>query len=279
MSSRRDADAHGRTPPTPRSTIEGLAWPGVPGRSGQVLLSIISQLEQSQWWPPETLREMQFRQLEPLLRHAAATVPFYRERLAEVGAALTEDAWSQIPVSTRREVQEAFDALHSERVPKAHGKRHEVFTSGSTATPIKVVKTDLAALFRDAMTLREHLWQSRDLGGKLAVIKPTKGDLGAYPKGTLGTAWGRGSASVFATGPAALLSIGTRIPEQAEWLVRQDPDSLVTYPSNLQVLLAHCGKHGVRLPSLRQVQTMSELLYPEVRGLPGAVGRRRGRHV
>ena len=132
-------------------------------------------------------------------------------------------------------------------------------------TPIKVVKTGLAGLFWDAMTLREHLWQGRDLGGKLAVIKPTKGDLGTYPKGTLGTAWGRGSASVFATGPAALLSIGTSIPEQAEWLALQDPDYLLTYPSNLKVLAAHCAAHGIALSRLKGVQTMSELLMPDVR--------------
>ncbi len=38
---------------TPKSTIEGLLWPGLPDRGGQMLLALLYQLEQSQWWPPE----------------------------------------------------------------------------------------------------------------------------------------------------------------------------------------------------------------------------------
>jgi len=36
------------------------------------------QLERSQWWPADVLRQGQLRQLESLLVFAARTVPFYR---------------------------------------------------------------------------------------------------------------------------------------------------------------------------------------------------------
>ncbi len=258
---------------TPRSTIEGLSWPALPERRGQVILALLGQFEQSQWWPPETLREQQFRQLELLLRHAAATVPFYRERLAQAGIGpgapvtpeLTPELWNRIPVLTRREVQGAFEALRSERIPKSHGRRSSVYTSGSTATPIKVLKTDISQLFWQALTVRDHLWHRRDLGGKLAAIRPTKDNAAAYPDGAQGRSWGRASNLVFATGPSALLDIGSKIDQQAEWLARQDPDYLVTFPSNLKVLARYCAEHDIRLANLKEAQSVAELLEPEVR--------------
>jgi len=255
--------------PPPISTIEGLVWPGLPGRYGQGLLSLLYQLEQSQWWTPEELRRHQFRQLGALLRHAMETVPFYRGRLADAGvsrdAGLTPEAWSRIPVLARAEVQGTADGLLSGHVPKAHGRQNEVFTSGSTGTPVRVVKTALTQMFWDAFTLRDHLWHRRDVSGKLAAIRePAKGGA-AYPDGIQGKAWSRAAAAAFPPGPAAMLDIGAKVHQQAEWLQRQDPDYLLTFPSNLKALAQYFIAHDMRLSGLKQVMTTSELLYPDVR--------------
>ena len=89
---------------TPKSTIEGLVWPGIPSRHGQMLLTLLYQIGESQWWPSEVLRDQQLHQLEALLRHALETVPFYRARLAEVGfdanSKLTPEMWQSIPILT-----------------------------------------------------------------------------------------------------------------------------------------------------------------------------------
>ena len=42
------------------SAISGLAWPALPKGRGVMLLAVLQQLEQSQWWPPEQLLQMQF---------------------------------------------------------------------------------------------------------------------------------------------------------------------------------------------------------------------------
>jgi phenylacetate-CoA ligase len=61
---------------------------------------------QSQWWSAEELLAHQYRQLAALLRHARATVPFYRKRLEDAGLtdeqALTPEGWLRIPLLTRR---------------------------------------------------------------------------------------------------------------------------------------------------------------------------------
>lgn len=254
---------------TIRSAIEGLAWPAVPGRTGRLQLALLYQLEESQWWPAEVLQEHQFRQLNTLLDHAARTVPFYRKRLGAAGfpgaPAITPESWRKIPVLTRREVQRSFEALRSRALPKAHGRTGEALTTGSTATPVRTVSTELGMGFWLTLMLRENLWHGRDMGGKLALIRPVDGPGARYPRGARSAHWGPARDGAFATGPRVTLEISSKIDEQAEWLLRQDPDYLVTYPSNLAALVHHCEERGMVPGNLRGVRTMSEILYPEVR--------------
>ena len=64
-----------------RSDLSGAAWPAVPNQAGALALAMQYQLEQSQWWPLARIEEYQLNQLGNVLRHAHATIPFWRERL------------------------------------------------------------------------------------------------------------------------------------------------------------------------------------------------------
>jgi phenylacetate-CoA ligase len=63
-----------------------------------------------------------------------------------------------VPVLTRTEVQKGGPAFHSGKVPKGHSKIGDTFTSGSTGRPLKTLKTGLAEMIWQALTLREILW-------------------------------------------------------------------------------------------------------------------------
>ena len=253
----------------PRSSVPGLAWPGLPGTAGVTMLALQYQLEQSQWWPPDVVREQQFRQLQALLSHACGTVPFYRDRLGEAGFApdrpLTADIWARIPVLGRAEVQAAETALFSTRVPAAHGKIHTLSTSGSTGRPVTVRGTAVAQAFWRAFTLRDHLWHRRDITKKLAVIRAVGEGQATYPKGAHARYWGPSTASAFPNGPSAVLSITTTVENQVLWLERENPEYLLTYPSNLLQLARLYRERGMTLPNLRSVETFAEVLQPEVR--------------
>ncbi len=62
--------------PFPTPSMEGNVWPAVPNRRSAIMLSLLFQLEQSQWWDKERLQAAQFRQAAELLRHARRTTPF-----------------------------------------------------------------------------------------------------------------------------------------------------------------------------------------------------------
>ncbi len=142
--------------------------------AGATLLALLFHLDRSQWLPLEQLRERQLQQLQVLVRHALATVPYYRERWSaayDPATPLTLERFAALPLLTRRDLQERFEQLKSDSVPPDHGGIQESQSSGSTGTPVRILKTQLSGLFWNAFTLRDHAWHRRDLRGKLATIR------------------------------------------------------------------------------------------------------------
>jgi phenylacetate-CoA ligase len=255
--------------PVPRSQLPGIVWPAMLDGPGAQALALQFQLAQSQWWSPERLRAQQFRQLALLVRHAGETVPYYRGRLPAglLGAdgAIRADAWAKLPVLGRAAVQQAGDALNSGFVPRGHGSVSTAKTSGSTGRPVEVASTALMGILWNAFTLRDHLWHRRDLSAKLAVIRHLHGHDQEFPDGTSRRGWGPATDLAYETGVSAAISIHTDVAKLADWLVREDPAYLIAYPSNLLALSEQFLDRGLRLPQLREIRTVSEMLTREVR--------------
>ena len=252
-----------------KSDIDELRWPAIPDAKGALIMSILFQLERSQWWPPEKLLAWQLHQLGAVLGHAYETTPFYRDRLGQAGikssAAPSLEAWAEIPILTRAEVQEADEDLISDEIPESHGYTEEVFTSGSTGQPIRAVRTELTNRYSSAFTIRDHLWHGRDMGGKLAAIRDSEKGVDPYPDGSYSDYWGSSSGSVFATGPCVALNVMCTVEQQIEWLQRVDPDYFLTHPTIVEALARHAIAEGIRIPNLKQVETIAELLRPATR--------------
>ena len=242
----------------PASALSGIGWPALPPPTATRILALNYQFEQSQWWPPEAIEALQLRQAEQLLIHAGKTVPFYRDRLAALKGfkrgGLTVEAWRDIPILTREDVQDAGQALLSRAVPKDHGPLHDIRTSGSTGKPVEIKGTAVTGLFFLALNLRYHLWHGRDFSA--ATVSITRARPGSGEDNPSGWVPGHGS------GPFYLFDVIRPIEEQIDWLEKKKAAYLLTYPSNLRELLKFTGK---KPPGLIQVATMGEVLDAEVR--------------
>lgn len=217
------------------------------------------QLEHSQRLPEEDLLALQLAQLKLVLRHAQSTVPHYAKILCGQDInALGWESFRALPVLTRKAMQAGFESLKSNAIPQRHGAVTQGASSGSTGMPVRFLHTSVSQLFWYALTLREHLWQERDLSGKLAAIR-VKTEEGYWPD------WGRPAATVFRTGPMATLNVRTDVEKQLDWLIRENPDHLITHASNLLSLAELSLRRGVRLPRLRQVRSYSETLRSGLR--------------
>lgn len=251
-----------------KSSVKGINWPPVHDPYGAAILSLLYQLDESQWLPQDRILELQFRQLGGLLSHAVRTVPYYRglsgKELTDPGKFLTLSEWQNIPVLTRRNIQEAGNLLLSNDIPPQHKPLHKMQSSGSTGIPIESIATAVTGLFWDTIAIRDHLWHKRDFSFKMAAIRHCPPGKAEWPGDSFQN-WGQGIGQFLTTGPVVLLNSNTDLSKQAEWLKWENPDSLLTYPSNLEALARHFIKSGGTLPKLREVRSFGEAISPELR--------------
>ncbi len=244
-----------------RSALPGMTWPAIPDNDAARMLALQFQFSQSQWWSPEQLREHQLRQFQQIFQHAVTTVPYYRQRYASLAhpGVTSWEQYCELPVCTRREVQQAADAMHSTAAPAAHGALVKTQSSGSTGSPLVTLGTAWTQLLWQALLLRDHLWQGRELRGKLAAIRTLTSDA-TY------AGWGI-ATSAFQTGPSVVRGMTNDLDEQVHWLARENPDYLLSLATNIHALAARSLELGVRLPRLKQARTYGEMLRPDCRAV------------
>lgn len=240
-----------------KSEIANCLWPAVPSDAGAQALAAQYQLEASQWLSPRELHNAALGQLQLLLEDAFRNLSYWKDALQRIGfqpgTAITFKDFRRLPLLTRADIQNLGDALLNRNLQNAHGRVYQGRTSGSTGTPITFYQTDLSQHFWRAFTLREHLWHERDFSGKLAAIRSNVEE-------SHGTNWGPATDPVVQTGPCSNLNIRVSIDDQLDWLAREDPDYLITHPSNLKALAARAIERRLRLPRLKQLRTFGEVL-------------------
>jgi phenylacetate-CoA ligase len=233
------------------------------------VLGLAFQLEQSQWWSAKELVAHQYRQLAALLRHARATVPFYRKRLTDAGLtdeqALTPEGWRRIPLLTRQDIRQHQVDLTTTDLPSGHGPIHRNKTSGSTGELLEVLGTAVDTLMWEGLTIRDDFWHQRDYRGRLVAIRS-----GRYQQDPLAVSdfptWGlKTSLLLYETGPMTVFYHLMPIPRQVELLEARGPHYLVIYPSNARALCRYARRRPVRLPDLRAVLTCGEPVPEDVR--------------
>jgi phenylacetate-CoA ligase len=249
-----------------RSVIPGVDFPSLPNARDCQLLALQFQLERSQWFSRDQIAAEQSRLAYQLYQHAIANIPFYRERYAEAGftaeALRSPDDWKTVPLLRRSDIQTRFKEMGCR--PKDHGELSTSATTGSSGSPVVVVGTAVTRMLWNAFTLRHHLWHNRDFLAKFATIRAIKSNGQLEERNEN---WGGATVDLIKTGPLVALDVSASVDQQAEWLVREDPDYLLTYPSVALALIEHMQREGMRLTRLRELQTFGELLEPRVRTL------------
>ncbi|NEP05092.1 MAG: phenylacetate--CoA ligase family protein [Okeania sp. SIO2G4] len=258
--------------PIPISAIKGVIWPALPNPNNSLLLALQYQLEQTQWWSPEEIQKWQMFQLTALLAHADHTVPFYRQRLGVLlevrDRFLNYSDLQQIPILTRQDIQQQSKEMISTALPKEHLPTSESQTSGSTGRPITFQTTKIKGIFYRALNLRSHLWHQRNFSAKVAAIRVPRSKLRQSKQKQEGKKiW----ADAFPSGALVELDSGKTIAEQLAWLEKENPEHILTYPSNLLALAKQAKKKGIKIPNLQALSTFGEVVTPEIRQVCQAV--------
>ena len=236
------------------------------------LKTFVATLRKTEWLSAEELARYQRKPLEKLVRHAYETVPFYQERLAVLfrgDGSIDWEQWSEVPLMSRDDIQGQEDSFLSGNIPKNHGQLDSAISSGSTGQPITVKKTALTHIAYYAVRARYHDWHKIDRNLKYASIRHAGAADARYPEGQHNDVWAvYGShMGLDCRGPEAVLNVNTPVDQQAEWLVREQPDYLHTFPTNAAALadvFANNPPAGPP-PQLKTILTLSETVSDDTR--------------
>lgn len=134
------------------------------------IATVQRELESSQRWPTARLLELQDQRSRALLRHAVTTVPWYRDAARSAGLSDADldapGAWERMPILTKAALQSDSEALRSSR-PDAMFKSS---TSGSSGTPVAVMRSQRAWAHHHANLYRGLRWFGVDMGDPYAYL-------------------------------------------------------------------------------------------------------------
>ncbi|MEP0519772.1 MAG: hypothetical protein ABJO09_07635 [Hyphomicrobiales bacterium] len=209
-----------------------MAFDGVVLRNA---LKFTEILHNTEIYSAAKMQAYQRRLLKRLVYHAKAEVPFYETRLNPLFGPKDEirwEAWKDIPIFSRAEAQAAGDALFARNTPPQTGNYSTQTTSGSTGMPLTVRRSALTSIMSAAINQRIFNWHNVNCDGTIAFIFDDT-DAFPYPDGLVERDWNlkNKSAQVYQ------LSIGCTVNQQIEWLVRNAPDILGTYPQNARAIV------------------------------------------
>ncbi len=248
------------------SHLPYIVWPAVPDPFHAQVISVLHQLEATQWWPAERLRDHQFRQLTALLSHFNRTSEFLRPQLDEYkqrfARRLDPDSFRAIPLLTREAIRQAGEALFNTDLPQGQRQWRESGSSGSSGPPVTIRKTEVNEVFHAALGLRDHVWQERDFAQGFASIRRFAHGVAMGPDGDTAERW----VACLETGLSySLNSAFTTVGEQIAWLARLRPGYVFSYPSLLQGLALHCEREAIAMPWIKGLQSFGEVLTPAQR--------------
>ncbi len=242
--------------------VSGLVFPLHERLKRHDTVAVRRQLEQTQWWSPDRLAQLQVQRLCSLLLHAQQHVPYYRDLFARTGfepAAVTSLADLQrLPFLGKAEIRANPDALKADN---AVGLAR-FNTGGSSGEPLiffignQRVSHDVAAKWRATR------WWDVDIGDPEIVVWGSPIELTAQDRvrALRDTLLRTELLPAFEMSAAKLDGFVARIRERR-------PKMLFGYPSALSHIARHAEKRGLRMDELgiKVAFCTSEKLYDDQR--------------
>lgn len=225
-------------------------------------VAVRRSLEQTQWWTPEQLAQLQLQRLRALLQGAAASVPYYQQLFRQLDLDVKQIQsladLQRLPFLTKALIRENFDAL------KANGAQGlaPCSTGGSSGEPLRFliplerVSHDVAAKWRATR------WWDVDIGDREIVLWGSPIELGGQDR----VKQIRDGLMRTKLLPAFAMS-EAKLDEFVREIRAFRPKMLFGYPSALAYLAQHAQQRGIVMDDLgiQVAFVTAEKLYDEQR--------------
>ena len=223
-------------------------------------------LMRSQWLPTERIIAYQETQLQQMLAHAWAQVPFYREPLGRIRMAdgkFDLNRWEELPIIDKEIVSKDPEAFKAKELPANHQSLLSGSTSGSEGRVLSVTRTRFEHTGTACASYRYADWFGYNYATPMAMIRSgfiRPADVND-PEDKL---WGPPWIDPKTRGARHRLNIHTPLTQQLDWLVDLGTVYLNTLPSNIMALVQLSEAEG-RKPEVKAVMSIGEKLRQDVR--------------
>lgn len=210
----------------------------------------MQKIEDAQWFTPERIRNIQYKELQQLVKHHKEQSPWYSNLMKDK---------QRIPIITKKDIQDAGEDFFAINIPQVHLPVSSVKTSGSTGEPLEVKTTMYTSMFYSAYTLRAFVWEKSHLAPmKMSV---SKANISEYIEVDT---WQSIISKFFSTGKMQCIPLTTDVSEQNRLLTTFQPNVLMTYPNNLRAL-CELWSNNFLLSELKVIKTMGETCSDDLR--------------
>jgi len=245
------------------SIIKYILYPIGEKIIGTTMLRYLKELEESQWWSQNELRDLQDKKLRALVKHAYDNVPYYHRIFTE-RALSDKDIQSiedlkKLPILTKNDIRNNFDQLTASNYKKYRPLLNA--TSGSTGEPLRYYITMDTISINWAGTFRGWRWAGYKLGDK----RVTFGGFSLIPSKSPSLRnhlrW-----SIERTFPLSAVSLNIeKMALYAKKLRKYKPRFIYGYPSSICVFADYLKELGTNYIHPIAIFTTAEVLLPHYR--------------
>jgi phenylacetate-CoA ligase len=134
--------------------------------------NILAELEESQWYPPERLQDLQNIKLRRLIKHAYENVPYYNRQFKRHGLSpdnikCTDDL-KKLPLLTKDTLREQPDDFIAKNISKKY--LVSGWTTGTSGTPVNALRSRESITFENAVLWRQKKWAGINIGCRKAAV-------------------------------------------------------------------------------------------------------------
>lgn len=245
------------------SVLKHVLYPVGEKLLGTRMLKYLKEVEETQWWSPKELRELQNRKLQSLIKHAYENVPYYHRIFNERGLTdkdvQTIEDLPKLPLLTKDDIRRNINDLKAKDINK--WKPFSNSTSGSTGEPLKYYITFDTISMNWGCTFRGWGWGGYKLGDKRASLGGSSLIPDKHPSYKDRIRW-----LVERTLPlSAVKMTNDKARAYISELKDFKPGFLYGYPSAIYLLAGFLTKEDRAYIRPKAVFTTAEMLLPHLR--------------
>lgn len=228
-------------------------------------LSLLKELEQSQYLTIKKLRQLQSERLQLLMHHAYKNVPYYQELFDRLKIKpddlKTVQDLEKLPILTKDQVMQNFEKLKAKDVEQYKPTLYA--TGGTSGRHFHFLNAQKTFDAHMAAAYRAWRWSGWDLGKRLAYIWGASMDL--KNENSL-----KSKIRRFFTENKLVIQ-GMVFTEESlkrdlERMKKFKPEFIISYPSTLVIIVRYMKAHDIHIP-IKAIITSSEKLFPWQREL------------